>query len=544
MSRFSASRQQGDVEFGLRYSALIGLALLSCACSDTRAEQGDAWITTDREGARVIEATLGAMELSPVAGQELVALRLPRSDLALASSAIHRELHRCGGFRLKSSREEAEGARPGAGALQVVYAIDNAATVAPLLAEMKVENLLSTIQTLSAFPTRRHDTDDGLQAALWVRDLWQGYASGRSDVSLELVTHEETPQPSVALTITGATQPSELVILGGHLDSINIEGDELAPGADDNASGIAVLSEIVRAALDLGYRPDRSVVFYGYAAEEVGLVGSEAIAADAEASGLDVVGVVQFDMTNYNPAPEPYLALITDYTDATLNELAKQLIDEYVGMPWQESECGYGCSDHASWYEHGFPAHYVHESNTDESNEFIHTVEDTLALSDGKADHSLHFARYGAAFMAEVAKGALPPASECDATRPCPGNATCDQGSCVTNTGGSGGSAGMAGAAGSGVAGSVGGGGAAGVGGGSVAPSGGVPATMQPAAAGQPAAARQAADACSCSAPGKAGGAGNGVWLLLAVAYWRAMRSKKVFSASRISRTRWGRASA
>ncbi len=528
---------------------MISLVALSSACSDTGTAH-DAWITTDRDGARVIEARLGAQgrtELSAVAGQDLVALRLPRSDLALASSAIHQELHRCAGFKLRSSSQDPGVARPGgAGALQVAYAIDNAATVTPLLAEVQVSNLLATIQTLSAFPTRFHDSDDGLAAALWLRDLWQGYANGRADVSVELIAHEETPQPSVALTITGATQPTELVILGGHLDSINVQGEDLAPGADDNASGIAVLSEIARAALELGYRPDRSVVFYGYAAEEVGLVGSEEIAAQAEASGLDVVGVVQFDMTNYNPAPEPYLALITDYTDPTLNELAKQLIEEYVDMPWQESECGYGCSDHASWFEHGFPVHYVHESNTDESNEFIHTAEDTLALSDGKADHSLHFARYGAAFMAEVAKGTIPPESECDAGRPCPANATCQQGVCVTSAGGSGGSAATAGASGGGIGGSVGGGGAAGAGGlgGSVAPSGGMPAAMDPAAVSQPASTRHVADACSCRAPGKAGDAGSGYWLLFAVAYWRVLRKSRVLSALRISRTRWGLASA
>ena len=468
---------------------------------------------------------------------ELFALQVPRSGLPGASLAVHDELHRCAGFVQRTSLEKAMFRRASEPALQVTYAIDNAATVTPLLAEVRTENLLSTIETLSAFPTRLHDSEEGLQAALWIRDLWQGYAEGRADVSVELVEHENTPQPSVAATITGATLPNEVVVLGGHLDSINGDGPgELAPGADDNASGIAVLSEALRAALELGYRPDRTVIFYGYAAEEIGLVGSEEIAQAAEDSGLDVVGVLQLDMTNYSVASQPYLALITDYTTPSLNELGKQLIDEYLQMPWEETECGYGCSDHASWYEHGFPVHYVHESNTDESNPYIHTTQDTLALSEGMADHSLHFARYSVAFMAEVAKGTIPPEPECDATRPCPAGETCQAGTCVANGGGAGGSP-MTGGMGGGGA----GGGAtlAGASGGGVGGSGGSPAAGGPPQGGSDTARLGPASTptsetsdCSCRAPGRSGSAPSAHWLLVAAAYIYARRRITQRSAS------------
>ena len=51
-----------------------------------------------------------------------------------------------------------------------------------------------------------------------------------------------------------------------------------APGADDDASGIATLTEVIRVALANGWKPKRTVKFMGYAAEEVGLRGSNAIA--------------------------------------------------------------------------------------------------------------------------------------------------------------------------------------------------------------------------------------------------------------------------
>src|SRR5690606_16105710 len=97
-------------------------------------------------------------------------------------------------------------------------------------------------------------------------------------------------QSSVVLTIQGQTLPDEIAVLGAHLDSIcsrsgttngqaNCDtgvttAQRRAPGADDDASGIAVLTEVLRVVLDNGYRPQRTVKFMGYAAEEVGLVGS------------------------------------------------------------------------------------------------------------------------------------------------------------------------------------------------------------------------------------------------------------------------------
>jgi putative aminopeptidase FrvX len=53
---------------------------------------------------------------------------------------------------------------------------------------------------------------------------------------------------------------------------------QVAPGADDDASGIAPLLEVLRIALASGWKPKRTVKFMGYAREEVGLRGSNAIA--------------------------------------------------------------------------------------------------------------------------------------------------------------------------------------------------------------------------------------------------------------------------
>jgi MYXO-CTERM domain-containing protein len=160
-----------------------------------------------------------------------------------------------------------------------------------------------------------------------------------------------------------------------------------------------------------------------------------------------------------------------------------------------------------------------------------HTAEDTLALTNGKADHSLYFARYGVAYMAELAKGSLPPVTECDATRACAGNATCQNGTCVANADGSAGAAGMVNAGGVGGAGGAGGapGGdqkAAGAGGsasggavaaGGTAPTiGGMP-TLQPNSS-SPGTATDSANGCACRAVNAPATPQQLLWLLLPVA--------------------------
>ena len=142
--------------------------------------------------------------------------------------------------------------------------------------------------------------NSGTQAALDLKTKWETIISdyGRADASVRLYNHSSTNMPSVILTIEGADLPEEYVITGGHLDSTSSPIGN-APGADDDASGIATITEAVRSLFEMGFVPKRTIEIMAYAAEEVGLVGSDEIAEDYSNNGINVVSYVQFDMTNY-----------------------------------------------------------------------------------------------------------------------------------------------------------------------------------------------------------------------------------------------------
>ena len=66
-----------------------------------------------------------------------------------------------------------------------------------------------------------------------------------------------------------------------------------APGADDDGSGTMSILEAYRALLAADFHPVRTVEFQWYSAEEGGLLGSQAIAKDYEAKGINVMAMSQ-----------------------------------------------------------------------------------------------------------------------------------------------------------------------------------------------------------------------------------------------------------
>jgi hypothetical protein len=64
------------------------------------------------------------------------------------------------------------------------------------------------------------------------------------------------------------------VIVAAHFDHLGVRGGKLFPGADDNASGVAMMLEVARCLAAAPIPPQRSVMFLGFDLEEAGLFGS------------------------------------------------------------------------------------------------------------------------------------------------------------------------------------------------------------------------------------------------------------------------------
>jgi len=343
----------------------------------------------------------------------VAALRIPESQIDKLAGVMHSKLNRCAGFIAHDSELKALAEVDNATAPQTLtptllaYNINNGPSVNAMLASVQELNIRNTINSLSTnWTTRRYNVQTGADAATWLKNQWTTMASGRTDISVALFTHSWL-QPSVIATITGTTLPNEVVVIGGHLDSINVSSSTgTAPGADDDASGVASLTEAFRVAIANGYKPARTVKFIAYAAEEVGLYGSTDIANWHKNNAVNVVGVMQLDMTNYKGSSYDF-GMVTDNTNAALNSFTTSLITTYQpGLTYTNITCGYACSDHAPWTSAGFPSTMPFEATMSTDNPQIHTSGDTLTYTGGTANNSVKFAKLGVSFLGEVAKGA------------------------------------------------------------------------------------------------------------------------------------------
>lgn len=283
------------------------------------------------------------------------------------------------------------------------YTVSNVPQIGTWVQQLQASNIVGTITSLSGFTNRYYTTSHGVAASDWLALQWKQLAGARADITVEQVAHTGFPQKSVILTIRGSDPAAGTVVLGGHLDSTvgRTTENTRSPGADDDASGIASLTEALRVLLANNYRPKRTIKFVGYAAEEAGLLGSKAIAKQFRTQNANVVGVLQLDMTNYKGDPKD-IYLITDYTNAAQNTYVKNLAATYLPeLAVGTSQCGYACSDHASWNAQGYPASFPFEADQNDSP-YIHTVNDTLENSDRQANHALKFGKLALAYAVDL----------------------------------------------------------------------------------------------------------------------------------------------
>jgi leucyl aminopeptidase len=230
------------------------------------------------------------------------------------------------------------------------------AEVAALKRAVDMDQTQANLVTLSSFFTRFYTSATGVQSSNWVFQQAKLYAANRTDIAVTEFAHS-WPQRSVIARFAGRNPTGPTTILGAHQDSINVANvNNRSPGADDDGSGTVTILEAFRVLASTGFVPANPLEFQWYAAEEVGLLGSQAIAANYRSIGKEVYAMFQLDMTGYTTQPQAPVRVITDFVDADLTELSRQLIDAYTTLPRRDTTCGYACSDHASYYRSGYPS--------------------------------------------------------------------------------------------------------------------------------------------------------------------------------------------
>ncbi len=316
-----------------------------------------------------------------------------------------------------------------------------------LLRLVDPDRMRATVLRLVQFGTRhtassQTDPVRGIGAATaWVFSQMQSIAaasSGRMTVEKQTFVQPVSSRIPVPTTITnviatlkGTASPERFYVITGHLDSrvtdvLNFTSD--APGADDDASGVAVVLELAR--LFATHQFPGTLVFATVAGEEQGLYGSAHMAAQMKAAGADVQGMFSNDIVGASQAwdgtrPDPHtvrlfvegiptavtqaqitvMQAVGGENDGATHQLARfvtavapyDLTGMNVRVIWRRDRYLRG-SDHLSFQAQGYPAARF----TEPRENFNHEHRD-VAVVDGVQNGDLaEFVDYG--YMARVAK--------------------------------------------------------------------------------------------------------------------------------------------
>jgi Zn-dependent M28 family amino/carboxypeptidase len=175
------------------------------------------------------------------------------------------------------------------------------------------------------------------------------------------VNHKTITSYNVVARVPGSKHPDETVIYSAHWDHLGVgqpdaSGDRIYHGAVDNGTGTAAVLELARA-FAKGPKPERSVVFLNFTAEEKGLLGSEYYAANPLYPLGKTVGVINMDALdpygtarNFTISGSAKLDLLDD-----LIATAKRWNVTYSADPKPEAGHFFR-SDHFSFAKRGVPA--------------------------------------------------------------------------------------------------------------------------------------------------------------------------------------------
>ncbi len=278
-----------------------------------------------------------------------------------------------------------------------------APAIAQMVAEVSSTKLADAIAGLEGFHTRYASLPSCTAAGTWLLDSVTGFglAAERDPFTFSgYTTH------NIVATLPGRTWPDQAVIVSAHYDSYSSDAARLAPGADDDASGTAVVMELARVMRSRSF--DYTIKFIAFSAEEYGLLGSKHYAQSARAAGERIVAVVNLDMVGYTTRTPEDLDLMVDAQAEWLADVFVAAGSTYAALPTAKFiGSSYNRTDHAPFRDQGYSAMSGIE-DVNVPNPYYHKTTDTLSTLN--RDFMTSVARASLATVAALAQpSAWPP---------------------------------------------------------------------------------------------------------------------------------------
>ena len=278
-------------------------------------------------------------------------------------------------------------------------------TIREMLNQVNMDSLEATVQHLQDYGHRLWNSDNAFAASDWI--------AGR----MEALGLEVEQQPFYANTWFGSGQaapnvigiqrgtlyPDTYVVCGSHFDSFSYQAMSggTAPGADDNATGVASVLESAR--IMTQYEFEYSIIYCAYGCEEMGLYGSEAYASRCQQEGMDIIGYFNNDMNGYLYGDQIHIDCIYPNSVEPIGTYYMNVGEVYYPeLPIRHVNFNEGDSDHTSFNNHGYMGIYPFEDYQNYSP-YIHTPNDLIGTSVNSFAMSQQYCQMNIACLAEIA---------------------------------------------------------------------------------------------------------------------------------------------
>ncbi len=189
---------------------------------------------------------------------------------------------------------------------------------------------------------------------------------------------------NVAGKITG-NRPNEIVLFSAHYDHLGIRGngeDNIFNGANDDASGTTAVMTLAKYFKDTGKKPERTIMFVAFTAEESGGFGSRYFSQQLNPD--EIVAMFNIEMIGTSAKEGTNSAWITGFDKSTFGELLQKAVEgtnyKFYPDPYPTQNLFYR-SDNATLARLGVPAHSISTTQID-VDPYYHKATDEIGTID------------------------------------------------------------------------------------------------------------------------------------------------------------------
>lgn len=275
-----------------------------------------------------------------------------------------------------------------------------------MLNQVNMDSLEATVQHLQDYGSRIWNSENAFAASDWIASRMEalGLEVEQQPFNANTWMGSGAAAPNVIGIQRGTLYPDTYVVCGSHFDSFSYEammGGGTAPGADDNATGVASVLESAR--IMTQYEFEYSIIYCAYGCEEMGLYGSEAYASRCQQQSMDIIGYFNNDMNGYLYGDQIHIDCIYPNSVEPIGTYYMNVGEVYYPeLPIRHVNFNQGDSDHTSFNNHGYMGIYPFE-DYEHYSPYIHTPNDLIGTSVTSFEMSQQYCQMNIACLAEIA---------------------------------------------------------------------------------------------------------------------------------------------